>query len=194
MDLDIFHKIGIHDVHTHNPNAPVTAVYNILPQDFLNFKFQRDYFYSAGIHPWYIENSELQLAQLEEILERQSNILLIGECGLDKLKGPNLSIQMDVFREHLSLAKHFQKPLIIHCVKAHQEVLVLMRQMQFNQSFIFHGFNKSLALALQIIKAGGSISLNFNMPEAKKAIYLKALPKERVFFESDMEVYYESLL
>lgn len=185
MNLDFLHNAGIRDVHTHDALADETAIYNILPTDFSNFQFKKEHFYSTGIHPWFIDNIDLQISQLQSILKKHNNILLIGECGIDKLKGPNLNIQEAVFKKHLALAKTFQKPIIIHCVKAYQEVLKIIQAEKFSLPFVFHGFTKSIELAKQIVAAGGSISLNFKMENEKKQMYLEALPKERVFFESD---------
>jgi TatD DNase family protein len=189
LNLDVLHTNGIKDVHTHNMNAGASAVYNILPPDFSNFVFKANHFYSAGIHPWYIDEDKIdaQFYALSNLLSTQTQILLIGECGLDKIKGPEYKLQVEVFNRHLALAVQFQKPIIIHCVKAYQEVLAIINQVQFNLPFIFHGFNKSLELAQQIIAAGGSISLGLRIQKDAAHIdkYLKALPKEKIFFESD---------
>jgi TatD DNase family protein len=187
LNLDFLHSAGIKDVHTHNALADESAIYNILPQDFSNFKFKERHYYSAGIHPWYIDqiNIAFQLSKLQSILEQQSNILLIGECGLDKIKGPSMAIQEKVFIQHLAFATQFQKPIIIHCVKAFQEILAILKKEKFKLPFIFHGFNKSVALAKHIVAAGGSIALNFRMMDEKKRVYLDALPKGKVFFEND---------
>jgi TatD DNase family protein len=187
LNLDFLHSAGIRNVHTHNALADESAIYNILPQDFSNFQFKEKHYYSAGIHPWYIdfENIAAQFSKLQALLEQRKNILLIGECGLDKLKGPIIQIQEEVFEKHLVLAEEFQKPIIIHCVKAFQEVLSIIKKEKFSMPFIFHGFNKSIKLAKQIIEAGGSVSLNFNMNNEKRQMYLNALPKKNVFFETD---------
>ncbi len=187
MDLAFLNKAKITDVHTHNVNAVANAIYNILPSEFLNFQFKARHFYSAGIHPWYISDIDLQFAQLQTLLQTQSNIVLIGECGLDKLNGPDIQIQMGVFKKHLALAVAFQKPVIIHCVKAYQEILDLIKKENFTLPFIFHGFNKSVALAQQIIAAGGCISLGLKIQKDTEQLgkYLQALPKEKIFFESD---------
>jgi TatD DNase family protein len=187
LNLDFLHNAGIKDVHTHHALADESAIYNILPQDFINFQFKEKKYYSVGIHPWYIdiENLATQFSQLQAMLEKQSNILLIGECGLDKLKGPEMDIQVAVFRKHLALAAQFQKPIIIHCVKAYQEILSIIKKEKFTLPFIFHGFNKSLELAQQIIEAGGSVSLNFRMMDEKKRLYLDQLPEGKVLFETD---------
>jgi TatD DNase family protein len=187
LNLDFLHSAGIQDVHTHNALADESAIYNILPQDFSNFQFKENHYYSAGIHPWYIdlENLVAQFSKLKKLLEQRNNILLIGECGLDKLKGPEMRLQVEVFRKHLVLAEQFQKPIIIHCVKAFQEVLDIIKKEKFKLPFIFHGFNKSVELARQIVEAGGCVALNFKIPNEKRQMYLDALSEGNVFFESD---------
>jgi TatD DNase family protein len=184
-----FKSLGITDVHTHNKNAESSAVYNILPQAFSDFQFKNNHYYSVGIHPWYIdlERIESQFFVLQKLLKEHSNIILIGECGLDKLKGIEIQIQEAIFKRQLTLAKHFQKPIIIHCVKSFQEILAIIKKEKFTLPFIFHGFNKSVELAKQIIDAGGAISVNFTRQINQDLLdkYLEALPNDHVLFESD---------
>ncbi len=182
-----FKTLGITDVHTHNKDAGVHAIYNILPSDFESIQFKTNHYYSAGIHPWYINNAELQLQQLEQLIDRHKNIVLLGECGLDKMKGPDFEIQKKAFLAQIYLAQKHNLPLIIHCVKAYQDILIILKQTAFKGMFIFHGFNKNVKLAKQIIDAGGTISLGLKVQADKTLLdsYLTVLPNEQVLLESD---------
>jgi TatD DNase family protein len=182
-----FKTLGITDVHTHHKDAGVNAIYNILPQDFETIQLKVNQYYSAGLHPWYITNAEQQLQQLEQLIGRHKNIILLGECGLDKLKGPDFELQKKVFIDQILLAQKYNLPLIIHCVKAYQDILIILKQTAFKGLFIFHGFNKNVKLAQQIIDAGGAISLGLKVQVDKTILesYLKFLPKEQVLLESD---------
>ncbi len=44
-------------------------------------------YFSAGIHPWDADR-EISLTDFENLIN-EKNCLAIGECGLDKLKGPD---------------------------------------------------------------------------------------------------------
>lgn len=76
------------------------------------------YFVSAGIHPWQLkEDFSLQMNQLTK-LASSKNVIAIGECGLDRIKGPAIEIQIDAFRAQIDIANRVNKPMILHLVKA----------------------------------------------------------------------------
>lgn len=177
---------GFIDIHTHrestiaslsiiNRHTGFAAVHDGVPC-------------SAGIHPWYIEHEKLN-AQLEELAEYAgtSNVLAIGECGLDKLTDTDWDMQVRAFEAQVQLANKLKKPLIIHCVKAYEEVLAVLRQQQVTVPVIFHGFNKNTQLAERLVDAGYYLSFGAALfkedSNAAKAII--AIPHDRFFLETD---------
>ena len=116
------------DIHTHHsrPGNDTVSVNNIFPgQEFAAFTGQN--FYSVGLHPWHLkskdENNEM-LEQMEDALEFD-HVIFVGECGPDKSIENDFSEQMRVFEAQAFMAEEYQKPLIIHCVKAYNEVIGL---------------------------------------------------------------------
>ncbi|SED13178.1 TatD DNase family protein [Tenacibaculum sp. MAR_2009_124] len=145
------------DVHTHNlePQKSVLSIINQYPNDPFT-----DSFFSVGIHPWYI--SEKKLESEFDLLEKKlvlKNCLALGECGLDKLSRTNYGIQINVFKRQIELSEKTKKPLIIHCVKAYNDIIVLRKQLKPQQPWILHGFNKSLQVAQDLLKNDICISL-----------------------------------
>ena len=137
---------------------------------------------SLGIHPWDITDSWQQQFAIIERTATEPNVTAIGECGLDKLKSPTgIELQKEVFRAHALLAEKTGKPLIIHCVKAHDELIAMHREIKPQQAWIIHGFRGKPAQAEQFTRAGFHISFGelFN-PDS-----VKAIPTERLFVESD---------
>lgn len=134
---------------------------------------------SNGIHPWHIDATWRET--FAEYAEQAKNLLFIGESGLDKMRGPSLDEQREVFVEHIRLSESLGKPLVVHCVKAMQEVLALHSELQPTQPWIIHGFRGGIEQAEQYRKAGLHLSfgLHFN-PEA-----LRATPLDELFIESD---------
>lgn len=51
----------------------------------------------------------------------------IGECGLDKYSQVDFDIQKQYFIKQIELSELTHKPLIIHCVKAYNELLNLKK-------------------------------------------------------------------
>lgn len=164
------------DLHTHNPEADKRhAILNCS-------SYIAGRHISLGIHPWNItECWQRQLAAIEDSIDRQ-NIVAIGECGLDKLKSPaDIELQKEIFRAHALLAEKTEKPLIIHCVKAQDELIAIHRSISPKQAWIIHGFRGKPSQAEQLTRAGLYISLgeHFNPDSAK------AIPADRLFIESD---------
>jgi TatD DNase family protein len=122
------------DTHTHFRTAN--------PYSILNSFSSINIPHSRGIHPWFIQsNYQKQLKILEEDLAHPKCIAL-GEAGLDKLCNTDFDIQLAVFRRQIELSENDQIPLLIHCVKASNELFQLKREINPTQPWIWHGFNK----------------------------------------------------
>lgn len=143
---------------------------------------------SLGLHPWYItpDGIEHELVQIEKYASLP-NVVAIGECGLDKLTNTDWSLQEDVFRRQITLANKLHKPLIIHCVRAYDEVLLLLKQEQVAVPVVFHGFNKNVQIAQRILAQGyylsfGAALLNDQSPAI---MAIQVCPEDRFFLETD---------
>lgn len=150
------------------------------------FAFDKNLFlqkyFSIGIHPW-DAGLDFSITELEQNISNE-NCLAIGECGLDKLSGPNLEIQKAVFETQLQLASKYHKPVIIHCVKAYDELIEVCKPF-LEIPKIIHGFNKSSQLAIQLINSGFYLSLNDSILK-KENFDFSVIPLDRLFFETDM--------
>ena len=141
--------------------------------------------FSVGIHPWYIENWEVQWEALVP-LAIHPNCWAIGECGLDKNIATPLPLQQKIFLKHIHLAETLELPLIIHCVKAYSEVIHLRKITKTKQLWILHGFRKNLKIAQECITHG--IALSFGTPllySPQLQEVFENIPPEYRFFESD---------
>jgi TatD DNase family protein len=80
--------------------------------------------YSYGLHPWHIEKDTAgHFLDNLKVVAHEKRCLAIGECGLDKLSKVDFGLQQEVFVEQVKIANHIKKPLIIHCVKAFNELI-----------------------------------------------------------------------
>lgn len=169
------------NIHTHQlPQQNELAIQNL----YHHFqKIEQPGQYSVGLHPWYInENWKNDFEQLQRSA-LHPNVKAIGECGLDKVCSTDFSLQQEVFQTQIQLANTTARPLIIHCVKAYDEVLQQLKQARV--PVIFHGFNKSRELAIQIIKAGYYLSFGKALQHPHVQELLKDLPVEHIFLETD---------
>ena len=144
--------------------------------------------FSIGVHPWDTElNNTFFVSELEHFLI-QPNCLAIGECGLDKLITTPLNIQKKVFEQHLQLAIKYNKPVIIHCVKAFDELIEICKPYFNCIPLIIHGYNKSETLAKQLIDKGFYLSLHHNIL-LKSDFNIQSLSINKLFFETDNNVH-----
>ena len=170
------------DIHTHKKTSAGISIINCSG----NFsQLPTSGFYSTGIHPWYINTeTESEFNKLSQI-SKQTNVLAIGECGLDKICDTNFTLQQTYFIKQIQLANSLQKPLIIHCVKAFNETLQLLQQQKAQESVIFHGFAKNSTLAKQLVNKGYYLSFGKHLLTDSGAITFKTIPLEHIFLETD---------
>ena len=171
----------IKDIHTHRIDAR-EAVISVNPWEFNPVE---GLYYSVGIHPWQVGRAtDADFDRLAECAT-SGNVLMIGECGIDKLRGGDLSMQTGVLERHIALSEQVGKPLVLHCVRASNELCRLRRQLRPSMPWIVHGFRGNAHVASQLLDAGFYLSYGerFN-PEA-----LAITPADRLLAETD-----ESLL
>jgi TatD DNase family protein len=140
---------------------------------------------SLGLHPWHLEAGHESWNQLRELASRD-NVLAIGECGLDKLADTNWEQQEHWLHKQILLANQVGKPLIIHCVRAYQECIAMLKEAQV--PVLIHGFNKNLSLAHSLLKQGYFLSIGKAIFNPHFTATFEQLPIEQLFFETDNEV------
>jgi TatD DNase family protein len=173
------------NLHTHKftNQDTVLELVNQYPQEF----DATIPFYSIGIHPWYINEQRLEedLQTIDSKLQK-SNCLALGECGLDKRIEIPLELQQMVFEKQLLLAQKHNKPVVIHCVAAFQEVIAIKKRLKITVPMIIHGFSKNKQVAKELINNGFYISFGkylLRNPELE-AVFL-GIPNDRFFLETD---------
>lgn len=179
------------DIHTHFPKSKenVFSIQNFTQKEWENLpNTEGGNFASVGLHPWFLtkENADSDLQKLTQLIDYQ-NIVAIGECGLDKLKGESLDFQTDIFAKQIRLAESVQKPIIIHCVRAFNEVIALKKKLKPTVPMIIHGFNKNETILKELLKHGFYISIGAAILRGDKKFEKMVLqiPTERIFFETD---------
>ena len=177
------------DIHTHfkNNDADVISVLNITQQEF-NMQNNPPQYFSAGLHPWFLskDNFETDFNKLTQLIENQS-VIFLGECGLDRLKGEDLAFQTQVFEAQIRLAESKSKPVMIHCVKAFNEIIAIKKRLKPRVPLIIHGFNQNRTILYNLIKNDFYISIGTLIlkKESNAAQALHIIPLNRLFFETD---------
>lgn len=174
------------NIHSHNLSSTensYTIVNHIIGY---NNKFPEDQTISVGLHPWYINSfQKIKNDQLLQETANLSHVVAIGECGLDKLCATPWNLQVEAFKTQIILANNLNKPLIIHCVKAYNEVLILLKNENNKVPVIFHGFSKSKELAQSLLQKGYYLSFGKDLRYAKTQAVLRSVSLKQVFLETD---------
>ena len=126
-----------------------------------------------GIHPWH--------ANGDFIVPDLSDKLAIGECGLDALRGPSMETQLQVFRQQITLSEASCKPLVIHCVKAIDQLLHLHRELCPKMPWMLHGFRGKPQQLRSLLISGFYISFGFCHNEESLCL----CPLDRLMLETD---------
>ncbi len=169
------------DFHTHDLKPG--SVFNlIIGRD----QIPEEGYFTAGIHPWFVQDIDRHYAELD-LVSKHKNCIAIGECGLDRLKGPSIEIQIDIFKYQIFLAETLQKPLIIHCVKAHNDLLEIKKKLTSTVSWLVHGFNQNETIALRLMDSSFYFSLGKPLlhAESNASKIINRIPPGRLFLETD---------
>lgn len=147
---------------------------------------------AVGLHPWWVSVDEDCLAEeLRAFDAALSETHYVGEVGLDfsKRRIATRDAQLCAFR-HIAgaCAKAGGKVLSIHCVKAYDDALSILKSSGCLASCtcIFHWFSGSFPQLAQAVDAGCFFSVSARMLETKKGReYAKAIPLQKLLLETD---------
>jgi len=158
-------------------------------------------FFSVGLHPWWIKGwikeglanndraqyLDVTLHELQAAIAQQ-NCVAIGECGLDAAIETPLQLQQEVLDIHLQVAQQTATPLIIHCRKAHNELLVQLKHYNLPAGGVIHGFSGSYELAASYWAMGFRLGIGGTITYEranKTRLAVKQLPLEAILLETD---------
>ena len=177
------------DIHVHGgkPATEVFLIESLMAHEEKTVENISGVAYTYGIHPWFLDenNYSRQISTVENAVIH-TDIIAIGEAGFDKLRGPSPELQRRIFEKQVILAEKYGKPLIIHCVKAWDELLSVQKELKPQMHWMIHGFRGGVKLAEQLLSKGMYLSVWFDFvlrPESKELI--RYIPKDRIFLETD---------
>lgn len=148
------------DIHTHNPISEVTS-----PR-------------MAGIHPWDAA-SDIALPDF-------TACDIIGETGLDYACKVDRAQQMELFKRHLAEAERLNKPVVLHVVKAFEDVMRVLRDYPMLHGVLFHGFIGSVEQAQRCFERGYFLSFGAHSLRSRRTReVIAATPPNLLFVETD---------
>lgn len=143
---------------------------------------------ALGTHPWFVREPEVETDALRTALV-EGRARVIGEIGLDFYRGrqprPDRDTQLGVFRRQLGLASEFKRPVILHAVKAHQEIITELKEAP-DVTGVVHAFNGPYPLARQYLDQGFYLGIGPQlMRSGKLQETVRRMPAERILVETD---------
>jgi len=151
----------------------------------------RDIYYALGMHPYFTqEHNPDDLVELDNRLaSAPTKCIAVGECGLDFFKhDSDEDKQIVLFDAQLELANKHDLPVILHCRKAHQEMIKRLKQTKVARTGVIHAFSGSYEQAMDFIKLGyyigvGSTITYFRAKKTRETV--SKLPLEYLVLETD---------
>lgn len=146
-------------------------------------------FATVGVHPDHREGVDPGWQELAR-LAASRHIVAIGETGLDyyRIEG-DAEWQRQRFRNHIRAAREVNKPLVIHCRAAAEDLLAIMREERAAEvGGVMHCFTESWAVAEQamamnfLISFSGIVTFRNAAPIREVAM---RVPWERLLVETD---------
>lgn len=159
------------DFHTHNKSACTRALISdtaLLAEKLVSCQF----------HPWTMPN-QFDAAKLPNV----TGFAAIGETGLDKLRGPSMNIQKQYFHALLQTASETDKPVVVHAVKAFQELFEILKH--YDLRIMLHGFRSNVQILDELWRR--KITVSFHHSVLSDAAIMAKLknPGGRFGFETD---------
>ena len=112
----------------------------------------------------------------------------VGECGLDyAVAGADKAQQQHLFAAQLAMAREFNLPIVVHAVRAVEDVIRMIRASGHNNGLI-HSFSGSEQQAHRLIDLGFHLSFGgaVTYPRAKRLQQLVGtVPLDALLLETD---------
>ena len=165
-------------------------------------RYDKGVYASVGLHPNDNKDEIFQAKDYRQ-LAKNNKVVAIGECGLDYFRIKNNPLrqsdsetselrirQQDIFKKQIELAIELNKPLMIHCRDAHEEVIDIL-----NSYFIIHNsklrgnihfFSGNWEIAQKYFNLGFTISFTGVITFARQYDeIIKKAPLEKIMIETD---------
>ncbi len=146
---------------------------------------------SAGFHPWWVAAQNLASpwdAWFKDFESDLQSFSACGELGLDaskKIRPDSLPLQIQIFERQLWVAKKLSKPLVLHVVKKHEDVLSRLPQVSRG---LVHSFSGSWGQAKQYLDKGLLVSISGSFMGRVNSEFeevIRNLPADRLLIETD---------
>jgi TatD DNase family protein len=145
-----------------------------------------DVYITLGIHPECIDDSYEELESIINDNLDNPKFVAIGEIGLDyHYEGYDRDKQIELLEKQLTLAEKINKPVVIHCRDAFNDMIELLRK--HSNRGVIHCFEGTLDEYKQYEALGYYIGVDGNVTfkNSKTRDVIKDIPMDRILLETD---------
>lgn len=165
--------------------------------------YEKGIYAAVGLHPIHVLGSnfhpeDFAVGQYRKLIGSSKKIVALGETGFDFYHDDkNIASQTEVFLKHLTLAKEFNLPLILHArnskdgkLNAYEKILAEISQPVGQPEIrgVIHCFGGTVEEALAFLKLGFFIGftgvVTFDKT-GRSAEVISNLPLESILIETD---------
>ncbi|NLT22197.1 MAG: TatD family hydrolase [Syntrophorhabdus sp.] len=143
-------------------------------------------FPAFGVHPWYLEDGALD--ELGGYLDAEETVA-VGEIGLDLAPGmAPVEVQERAFVAQLDMAAGRGLPVLVHCRKAHERMLDILRDYRGRVTVVLHSFSGSAEVMERFLEIGCYVSFSGSVTRERAKKYhrcARLVPAERFLLETD---------
>ncbi len=186
MGKDLKKFVNIHG-HRQSNSIEEWVMQSLMAKDFPPDDIENGY-YSVGFHPYNVGKVD-ERETLESVRKavKHPRILAVGEIGLDKSIEVSLEDQFRIFEKQVEIAEAASLPVVLHVVRAFNEMITFMKAKQPVVPMIIHGYNGNAQMADQLVEAGFLISFGeaITGEHSKSIEALQRVPVEMMFLETD---------
>jgi len=163
-------------------------------------EYKENIYAAVGLHPIHIktdlkittDKEDGSFSPKGEVFDKeryrelalQENVIAIGETGLDYYYNKKEDVfeeQKKVFKEHLSLASEMDLPVIVHCRKAHDDLIEILS----DSRGVIHCFTGKWRQAREYLNKGFYLGFNGIIFKLKLDEIIKKTPLDRILIETD---------
>lgn len=138
-------------------------------------------FSTAGVHPHHATELTDELAQELEALARESEVVAVGECGLDYFRdfSPR-DVQRAAFARQLEIAARVGKPVFLHQREAHADFVAILREhaAALSAGAVAHCFTGQGNELMDYLDMGLAIGITGWISDERRGYHLLPLMRE----------------
>lgn len=146
--------------------------------------------FALGLHPYFLNEYQPEhMLLLDELLHsHQTQVVAVGEIGLDKAIAIPMQLQQQLLEQQVALANKHNLAVILHHRQSHNELIRCLKSHPVLRGGVVHAFSGSMQEANTYIELGFKLGIGglITYPRAQKTRNVVAkLPLETLLLETD---------